>query len=160
MNVPDEVLSDAESSILSNTLLPLPLSQGQCILAEIGQQEIVFPSRWVAEIILIERSKILSLPFYGCPLLGVVYHQGTIMPIISAHLLLLEKLNQGIQLTASKELLSVVRLSQFADHLSGVGIAVDRIVGNIWGTQVSGFESSRWQFQLQDIPDPVWQPQQ
>lgn len=129
------------------------------LLTQVDDRLFTFPSQLVAEIILIERSKILSLPFYSSILLGVVHHQGMIVPVISARLLLSKKSHE-IQLEGLKETLSIVRLGQTAEHLSGVGIVVDRIVDNISAAQISEAESSQRQFQLQDIPNYVWQPQQ
>jgi chemotaxis signal transduction protein len=136
------------------------------LLAQIGDQSLAFPAQWIAEIILIERSLILSLPFYTPLVLGVVHHQGVIIPIIAGHLLLSNKINQNVRLEALKETLPVIRLSQSAQHLSGIGITVDRIINqsadhnaspSATGQPVTEQPDSAI-FQLTDLPDHIWQP--
>ncbi|NJM68978.1 MAG: hypothetical protein HC862_01465 [Scytonema sp. RU_4_4] len=154
MDVSNEISIDAESGMM----LPLPLLQHHYILTEIGQQQIVFPSRWVAEIMLVKRLQILTLPCYSPILLGVTHHQGDVVPLISSSIFLSENPGQPVR-SAFTEVLHVVRLNRVTEKLAGVGIVVDRVIGNISETQDSAPELTRRQFQLQDIPDQVWQPQ-
>jgi chemotaxis signal transduction protein len=139
----------------------LPLLQQHSILTEVGQQQIVFPSRWVSEIMLVRRSQILTLPFYSFFVLGVAHHQGSMVPLISSSIFLSifssEKHDQPVR-SAFTEVLHAVRLNRSADKLAGIGIVVDRVIGNVSETQDVS-ETTRWQFQLQDIPDHVWQLQ-
>ncbi|QYO62213.1 chemotaxis protein CheW [Leptolyngbya sp. 7M] len=140
---------------------PLPASSGlnnRYFLTYVGEQRLAVPTKWVAEIILVERSQILSLPFYDSLLLGLIYHQGVIVPLITAHLLLSRQLNSDIPLRVLKEKLSVIRLSQSAEHLSGVGIVVDRVVAQIDDHSIAAVPSQTSIFQLTDVPTQVWQP--
>ena len=93
------------------------------ILTQIERQTLVFPATWVAEILRIDRSQILGLPFYDDLLLGVANYNGQIIPlIIGARLLQLEH--------SSPERLVVVRLNENATRLENVGIIVDRAIGS------------------------------
>ena len=93
------------------------------ILTQVERQTLVFPATWVAEILRIDRSQILDLPFYDDLLLGVANHNGQIIPlIIGARLLKLEH--------SLPERLIVVRLNEDATRLENVGIIVDRAIGS------------------------------
>jgi chemotaxis signal transduction protein len=108
---------------------PIPISTEQAsladrfILTQVERQTLVFPATWVAEILRIDRSQILDLPFYDDLLLGVANYNGQIIPlIIGARLLQLEH--------SSPERLVVVRLNETASRLENVGIVVDRAIGS------------------------------
>jgi chemotaxis signal transduction protein len=137
----------------------VPALKSRYLLTHIDDQTFAFPAQWVAEVILVERSQILSLPFYNPLLLGVVHHQGMIVPLIAAHLLLSKKSDQEIRPTLFNETLSVVRLGQQAEHLAGVGLVVEQVVEQA----VDDFtteSSTRYNiFQLSDVPSQIWQPQ-
>jgi chemotaxis signal transduction protein len=109
---------------------PIPTSAEQTsladrfILTQVEHQTLVFPATWVAEILRIERSQILDLPFYDDLLLGVANYNGQITPlIVGARLLQVEHLSLPDRLV-------VVRLNQNADRLGNVGIIVDRAIGS------------------------------
>lgn len=136
------------------SLLTFPSLQNRPIVTQVGQQQLAFPSQWVAEILLVERSQILSLPFYDPTLLGLIYHQGQIVPLISAHILLSEGLDQERRLRAMQETLTVVHLGQAIDQLAGVGIVVEEVVSNA-ATQPL---SRQRVFQVADVPGHIWQP--
>jgi chemotaxis signal transduction protein len=107
---------------------PLPTGSSpdtkRFILGKLEQLILVFPSALVAEILLIERSQILSLPFYNPTILGCIHQGGQIVPLIASHQLF------GIQITLREEVLTVVRLGESAKNLAGVGLIVDRIMGS------------------------------
>lgn len=131
--------------------------QNRYILTQVGNQQIAFPSQWVAEIMLIERSQILNLPFYNRILLGLIHHQGNIVPLISSHILLSEKLGLDVRFSAMKETLAVIRLGQPTDKLAGVGVVVERVVGS-FATEHSPEQHVFQLFQLSDVPSHIWQP--
>ena len=132
----------------------LPSLQSRYMLTQVGQQSLAFPSHWVSEIVLIERSQILSLPFYDRALLGLIHHNGSIVPLLAAHSLLLEALGQDKRSRAMKETLTVVRLGPATDGLVGVGIVVNQVIGNLKPEQLAKHRL----FQLSDIPSQLWQP--
>jgi chemotaxis signal transduction protein len=108
---------------------PIPVSTEQVsladrfILTQVERQTLVFPATWVAEILRIDRSQILGLPFYDDLLLGVANYNGQITPlIVGARLLQLEH--------SLPERLVVVRLNDNADRLENVGIIVERAIGS------------------------------
>lgn len=110
---------DTEAS--SSSLASL---QDRYILTQVGHQRLAFPSQWVAEILLIERWQILNLPFYAPMILGVVHHQGRIVPLLA-----IQHLFAGNPGTI-RETVSVVQLSREAGNLAGIGIVVDRALEN------------------------------
>ncbi|PSB23732.1 chemotaxis protein CheW [Stenomitos frigidus] len=146
----DVSVSDATETLEHS----LPSLQNRYMLTQVGQQQLVFPSHWVGEILLIERSQILHLPFYDRVLLGLVHHNGSIVPLLAAHLLLLETSKQDGRLRAMKETLTVVRLSPTIDGLASVGIVVDQVVGSLTAEQIA----KQRLFQLSDLPSQLWQP--
>jgi chemotaxis signal transduction protein len=100
------------------------------ILAKVGDRTLTFPDLLVSEIIIIDRSAILTLPFYAPAIVGVIHHQAQVMPLLLLQLLL------EARSALIKESLTVVRLSQLADSLSnqslsGVGVIVDRVIGSL-----------------------------
>ncbi|MBW4694400.1 MAG: chemotaxis protein CheW [Lyngbya sp. HA4199-MV5] len=128
--------------------------QHRYMLTQVGQQQLAFPTHWVEEIMLTERSQILRLPFYDRLLLGLVHHDGSIVPLLSAHTLLLETRGQEMRSRALKDFLTVVRLRSAVDGLAGVGIVVDGVVGSITREQVAELRL----FQRSDLPSQLWQP--
>ena len=133
--------------------------QNRYILTFVGEQQLAFPSQWVAEIILVERSRVLPLPFYSPMFLGVVHHQSDIVPLISSYAVLPETLNQPLQGSLMKETLSVIRLGTSVGKLAGVGLVVERVAGSVSEAQISASESTIRRLELQDMPNQVWRPQ-
>jgi chemotaxis signal transduction protein len=129
------------------------------LVAVVGERKIAFLARWVQEILLIPRSQVLELPFYDPSLLGVVHHQGQIVPLVSGQNIFLQKIQQKSQAT-----LSVVCLNQLGQNLTGVGVVVDRMVANLssrdvaWNVSTSEQKSEFTEFQFSDIPQDIWQP--
>jgi chemotaxis signal transduction protein len=94
------------------------------ILTQVERQTLVFPATWVAEILRIEKSQILDLPFYDSLLLGIANYNGQITPlIVGARLLQIEDF-------LLPERLVVVQLNEAANRLGNVGIIVDRAIGS------------------------------
>ena len=94
------------------------------ILTQVEQQTLVFPATWVAEILRVDRSQILDLPFYDSLLVGVANYNGQMTPLIAAARLL------EIEQFSVPERVMVVRLSQAAGQLENVGIIIDRAIGS------------------------------
>jgi chemotaxis signal transduction protein len=147
MNDPEPLLMEADSSA------PLFAAwQDRYLLTVTGAQQLAFPSQWVAEIMVVERSQILSLPFYHPMLLGVVHQRGMIIPLIT--------LSQPQRSGNRSSQFTVIRLNQSVAHLAGVGITVDRVVGTSAQTteQPQSAHSPLRIFQPTQIPASVWQP--
>ena len=138
----------------TETMDSLPSLQSRYLLTQVGQQQLIFPSLWVSEIMLIERSQVLNLPFYDRTLLGVVHHNGNIVPLLSAHRLLVETLSQDGRLKALRETLTAIQLNPAASGLAGVGIVVDQVIGSLTRDQIG----EQRLFQLSDLPGHLWQP--
>lgn len=140
--------------------------QNRYILSQVGHQQIAFPSQWVSEIVLIERSQILHLPFYDSRLLGVVHHQSYIIPLVTLQLAYPVSQKRIIQRQRIQETLTAIRLSQSVSELSGVGLVVDRVIGSISHEQLSADEQqatgasnqSIVMFESEKIPPSIWQP--
>lgn len=128
--------------------------QKRYILSRVGNQQLAFPAEWVAEIMLIEREQILNLPFYNRILLGVIHHQGNIVPLISSHILLSETLGLDVRFRGMQEKLTVICLSQAVNNLSGVGVVVEQVVGSL----VTEKSPDQHIFQISDLPTHIWQP--
>jgi len=140
-----------------------PSLQDRQILTQIGDRRLAFPSSWVAEILLIERSQILNLPFYDPVILGIVHHHGQIIPLIA-----IQRVFEGT-VKALRETVSVVQLSLATGDLAGVGIVVDRALESqisktastetpSWADAVQPAESLIF-FRPDILSDRLWQPQ-
>jgi len=153
-------LNNAES-LHSEALSSEPASD-RYILTHVGTQQLAFPAQWVAEILLVERSQILNLPFYDPMLLGVIHHHGKIVPLVSIWQAL------AGATAPNRETLCVVQLSQQAGRLSGIGIVVDRASDTRMGDALFPPASLQQDslpivpiqfFQPQLLNDSLWKPQ-
>lgn len=153
----------------SSTQVALPIHSNQTeqgfIIAQVDQLTIVFPSAMVAEMLIIERSKILALPFYEQAVLGCVHNAGQIIPLVSMHSIFRTK--AGL----TKESLTVVRLADRAG-VAGIGLIVDRILGSKSLEQLppdvftndllldsANADITMWLFRPEVLSNHFWQPQ-
>jgi CheW-like domain len=134
------------------------------ILTQISQCTLVFPAAWVAEIVRIERSQVLELPFYNPLLTGIVHRNGNIVPLVSAQRLL------QLELTALRETFLIVRLGSATGSLANLGLIVDRAIGSSTRPELPPalFESTEASFPVAAemvlinpawLPSELWQPQ-
>ncbi len=129
------------------------------ILTQVERQTLVFPATWVAEIVRIDRSQILSLPFYDSLLIGIANHNGQMTPLIAAAKLL------DLAQFVVPERIVVVRLNQAAGQLENVGIIVDRAIGTNQREELptdlftDHRDGSMVMMQSYLVPANLWQPQ-
>ncbi|MEM9818953.1 MAG: chemotaxis protein CheW [Cyanobacteria bacterium P01_D01_bin.6] len=136
---------------LDNPLLELSLPKNQYILTQAGTRRIAFPTKSVVSILLVERSQVLALPFYHEALLGIVHHQGQMVPLVT-----LQHLLEGNP-SQLREVFNAVQLSE-STGLPGLGLVIDRLLGNCSEEQVST-DSTIEQFQPNLLDPKLWQPQ-
>jgi chemotaxis signal transduction protein len=148
------ITTDRASDVTPQTTLA-----DRFILTGVAHLTLVFPAVWVAEILRIERSQILDLPFYNPLLVGIVNHGGLVTPLIAATRLL------DVDSSTLPERLLVVRLDRTAGNLANVGIIVDRAIGSSNRDELppSLFESGSDDTQMrlispETIPPDLWQP--
>jgi chemotaxis signal transduction protein len=120
--------------------------QERYLITQVGQHSLAFLATWVTDIVVLESSKVLALPFYGPQVLGVADYQGRIVPLVSATSFFpTEPTGLG------KKNLTTIRLSQVASNLTGVGVVVDRLVGSL---PISEYQERV--FQASDLPSSIW----
>ncbi|AFY95798.1 chemotaxis protein CheW [Chamaesiphon minutus] len=151
------------SSPNPDRLLPDPglisALEDRFILTQVTGLTLVFPATWVAEIVRIDRSQILDLPFYDRLLVGIVHHNGLVMPLIAAARLL------SAPKSALPERAIVVRLNETQERLGNVGIIVDRAIGSTTGRELppdifsTSGSGSMVMMQSHLVPGNLWQPQ-
>jgi chemotaxis signal transduction protein len=117
------------------------------LIAQVGRQKLAFPAYWVKDILIVERSQLLALPFYDPILLGVIYHQNQIVPLVSAKKILAED-------NLWQQTLTAVRLGEMAGNLNGVGVVVNRMTGSLTEAELS----HERRFEVADLDDRIWQP--
>jgi chemotaxis signal transduction protein len=139
-----------------NTLVSSSLAE-RYLMTQVGDLKLVFAATQVTEIVRIEKSKILGLPFYSTLILGIINHNGHLMPLISAHTLLQQ------EKSTSQELLTAIRLKYASND---IGIVVDRALGSTTKKHLSaklfseeGRDGSSIMMNSQLISPEVWQPQ-
>jgi len=120
------------------------------IVTKVGEKAITFPDLLVAEIMIIERTSILPLPFYKPAIIGVIHHQANVIPLLLLRLLV------GEQRSLLTESLTVIKLSEIANnlnnqHLAGTGIIVDRVVGSLTISEYQELEGSK--LELPNVKD-------
>jgi chemotaxis signal transduction protein len=129
------------------------------ILTQVDRQTLVFPATWVAEILRIDRSQILSLPFYDSLLVGIANYNGKMTPLIAAARLL------ELEQFTVPERVMVVRLNQTAGQLENVGIIVDRAIGSSTRDElpcdlfITNSAHGMVMMRSQLVPTSLWQPQ-
>jgi hypothetical protein len=141
-------------------IAPQTVLADRFISTQVDRFTLVFPAVWVAEILRIDRSQILDLPFYDQLLTGIVHHNGQIIPLVAAaRLLKAERFALG-------ERLVVVKLNESAGKLANIGIIVDRAIGSntrqelspdLFTTSITTTETILMRPDL--IPPDLWQPQ-
>lgn len=131
------------------------------LVARIGDRDWGFPAPWVSEIIVINRSQIMPLPFYDPTILGVIHHQGKLVTLADGQRLLSE-LSQQQARAVVPEQLTVMALGPSAPHLSGVGIMVDRVLGSESaqaGASSASAPNNSWKMVDPDSIHPhLWHP--
>ncbi len=153
--------------MMTSTATPTPLITTQTVLSDrfiltqVERFTLVFPAVWVAEILRLDRSQILDLPFYDPLLLGIVNHNAQITPLIAAARLLATSAPFSM-----KERLMVIRLNEAAGKLAHVGVVVDRAIGSSTRQELplELFTPSTTTTELvlirpELIPTNIWQPQ-
>ncbi len=105
-------------------IAPQTVLSDRFISTEIDRFTLVFPAVWVAEILRVDRSQILDLPFYDPLLMGIIHHNGSIVPLVAGTRLL------KVEQLGVRERSIVVRLNESAGTLANIGIIVDRAIGS------------------------------
>lgn len=150
----------------SNLSNDVQQAEQRFILAGVEQFIIVFPSNVVADISIVDRSQILSLPFYDPVIWGIIHRSGQIVPLVSLRQIL------GVSAGFMTERLTVVRLNPAMGDLAGVGLIVDTTLGTSsvqqlpsdlfsaeMSTGSSKSNSKMRLFQPEMLGDRLWQPQ-
>jgi chemotaxis signal transduction protein len=132
---------------------PVRARESRHILTQVGDQKLAFPPTWVLEVMRVEQAAILPLPFYSSAILGVVNHQGEIVPLIVAQSAVFKQTERP-----RRETLTAIRLSQTVGSLAGIALIVDQVIGSVSSQQVSAQRSEIRLFQPQDISGQIWQP--
>jgi chemotaxis signal transduction protein len=146
-----------------NDLIPIGTEQtslaDRFILTQVERRTLVFPATWVAEILRIDRSQILDLPFYDSLLVGIANYNGLMTPLIAAARLL------DLEQFTVPERVMVVRLNQAAGQLENVGIIVDRAIGSSTHDELPSdlfiTHSAHGMVMMRPslVPTSLWQPQ-
>jgi hypothetical protein len=141
---------------LSSTLGDLELSRGefqelqsiQYVLTRIGSRKLAFAAVWVSEIVPVERSQILSLPFYDAQLLGLFHHQGTLIPLIAA-----------TDYPGFQERWAAICLSSAAGDWAGAAVAVEQVLGGATETQRTEPDAGIELFEPETLNRQICHPQ-
>lgn len=154
------------NTVAMPTAMNTPLPDERYILAQLGSDVLACAASFVAEIMVIDRVTIQPLPFYSSVVLGVIHHQGQLVPLISLADVL------GITITAIRDRLTAIRLGPAAGERAGTAAVVDRVLGSVLGNQLRivepgqqpqgqmrGSGEATWILQMDVIPASIWQPQ-
>ncbi len=126
------------------------------ILAQAAEERLAFAAPWVEEIIVVERSALLPLPFFDAQLLGLIHHRGQIKPLLQVKTGT-NPLGRTEAGQLSTETLIAVCLTESLSGCEGVGIVVDRVLGSCTGTELQQAQVSL--FHPEQIGEQLWQPQ-
>jgi chemotaxis signal transduction protein len=128
-------------------------SSSRFVLTKVAEVTLVFPAHLVAETLLVERVRILNLPFYSTAIAGCFHAGGKIVPLVSPAQFL------GGQTNLIREVLTVVCLGESAGHLAGVGVLVDQLLGSRMGEQLLSPSVPEQLFDLTLFPKEIFEPQ-
>lgn len=121
--------------LLQPTAAPAQTSiRSQVIVTQYQETSLVFPSTWVDEVLFFPRQKVLEIPFYQKPILGVIPHQGRLIALLEP---LGDKATE-MQSLKHQENIRAIRLSSQVGDLAGVAILIDKIVGTMNQAEVDG----------------------
>ncbi|NJK61735.1 MAG: hypothetical protein HC921_02750 [Synechococcaceae cyanobacterium SM2_3_1] len=123
------------------------------ILTQVAEERLAFAASWVDEIIVLERSALLPLPFYDPQLLGLVHHRGQIKPLVQVSQGLNSLGKAGVR-KVSSEMLTAVCFTSSLSTLAGVGMVVDRILGSRTDAELQQAQISL--FHPEQITDQFW----
>jgi chemotaxis signal transduction protein len=132
---------------MENTTLSL---NERYLITLVGQEKLAFPAHWLKEILIIERKKILVLPFYNSLLLGVINHHNQIIPLISVAAIL----GQQVKSDLFPQNLITLRFNESVEKLGGVGVVVDELKGNLTEAEL---DQERI-LQFSNLPSDIWEP--
>jgi chemotaxis signal transduction protein len=140
-----------------NTIASVNLAE-RYLMTQVGTLQLVFAAAQVTEIIRVEKSKILGFPFYSTLILGIVNHNGSLLPLVSGHTLLQQ------EKSTAQELITAIRL-RYAN--SDIAIIVDRALGSTNKKQLppklfgdKGQDGDLILMNPQLLPPETWLPQQ
>jgi chemotaxis signal transduction protein len=142
-------LREAQTSLLENRF----------ILTQLQSYTLVFPATWVTEVLQIDRSHILALPFYNPLLVGIVDRNGQTIPLINTAKSL------GLASFSMSERVLIVRLNEAAEGLKNVSFIIDRLIGTTTRNELPPelFTANRAGETLMIkstlLPANIWQPQ-
>jgi chemotaxis signal transduction protein len=129
-----------------NTIASANLAE-RYLMTQVGTLQLVFAAAQVTEIIRVEKSKILGFPFYSTLISGIVNHNGSLLPLVSGHILI-----------------TAIRL-RYAN--SDIAIIVDRALGSTNKKQLppklfgdKGQDGDLVLMNPQLLPAETWLPQQ
>jgi chemotaxis protein histidine kinase CheA len=129
-------------------------SSSRFVLTKVEEVTLVFPAHLVAETILVERARVLNLPFYGAAIAGCFHAGGKIVPLVSPTQFL------GVQTNLMmREVLTVVCLGESAGHLAGIGVLVDQLLGSRMGEQLLSPPMKEQLFDPMLFPQEIFEPQ-
>ena len=138
------------------------MSEERFVLASLDKVVWVFPVSLIVEVVIVERDKLLNLPFYNNAILGCIHHGGEIITLVSLQEILGAK---GEQIRVKiRGKITLIRLSKFVEGLGEVGIVVDRILGRKNRNELpetlflSSENSDLRLFSPEILKSEIWQP--
>ncbi len=157
------MISPQLSALTIPSIIPLDAlpAYNRYVLVELGSLGLVCPDIFVAEIMIIDRSELLPIPFFDPSILGLIHQQGAIVPLVSLKRVLL-----GSKILIPEKI-TVVRLSEEIEEIAGAGLVVDRVTSSISSDQYQQLISSksdrseymRLESLLPYLGETVWNPQ-
>jgi len=131
------------------------------ILTQLNEITLVFPTAIVAEIMILEKEQILSLPFYNRAVMGCFYSNGRIVPLITLHQII------GVKMINTKKITVITLNEKVGKQLTGIGILVERVKAiqnqeqlppNLFNIEQES-SSKMLLFRPEIINSEIWQPQ-
>lgn len=140
-------MSESSGSVNQSQSIP----ETSYFLTQVGSRRFAFPADEVSEVMLVERSKVLRLPFYHPALVGVVHSHGQLVPLVGMQVLLDNAVGN-----ATKEVFNAMQLND-RSPAAGVALIVDQLMGSCTSEQLQ-LDSTIEPFRPEILLPELWQP--
>lgn len=123
------------------------------LLTEVGKYTLVFQANWVSEVLQVEQSKVLKIPYYSPAILGIAKYQDNFLTLVAGWQFLPETQPSRI------DRFTVVRLGGNMKNWQNTGVVIDRVLGYVVKEDLPVIQQNLFVLaNSQSLPNYLWQP--
>ena len=123
------------------------------LLTEVGKYTLVFQANWVIEILQVDQSKVLKIPYYSPAILGIANYHNIFLTLVAGSQFLSE-----VQPVRTDHF-TVVRLGGTIKSWQNTGVVIDRVLGYVVKKDLPTTQQDLFVLaNSQLLPNHLWQP--